>query len=92
MLVRAFWWRIEIVLTSIIQQPPFCPVLDDLRQGSYTIVQLNICPDHPCIFQSQRIVDINITSQAENGVPAFDDRHFGDCPADHLFHAICSVR
>ena len=74
--------------TGIIEDPALGPVLDDHRQGSHSLVDLDIELDHASILQRQGVVDIHVTGEAEFGIPEFHDRHL--CPGDtnDTFHTI----
>lgn len=76
-------------LTSIVDDPPSSPVLDDHCQGPYTLVDIDISADHASVLESQGVVDIHIASQLELGIPYLDNGDLGTRYADHFFHAAC---
>ena len=79
---------VAYTLTSIVQDPPSSPMLDDHGQRSHSRVNLHVCPNHPSIFQSQGIVNIHITGELQLGIPYLYDRNFSLRYADYLLHAI----
>lgn len=50
--------------TCIIDYPPLCPMLDDHSKRPNSRVNLDIRLDHPCVLQSQGIIDVHVTMQS----------------------------
>lgn len=76
--------------TSVIQDPPFGPMLDNHRQGTYSFVDLHVSLDHSRILQRQSIVNVHVTGQFEFGIPDFDNRDFGMWYTYHSLHSVCT--
>jgi hypothetical protein len=75
-------------LTSIVQDTPLRPVLDDHGQWAHTIVDLDIQIDHARVLESSDIVDIQIARELQLGVPDFYDPDLGCRYTYNAFHAI----
>jgi hypothetical protein len=75
-------------LTSIIQNTPFCPVLDDHSQWPHTIIDLDVQIDHARVLEGSDVVDIHIARQLQLRVPDFYYPDLGRRDAYDAFHAI----
>lgn len=76
------------MLTSIIEDTPLRPVLDNHGQRANARVDLDICLDHARILQSERVIHVHVRSQLQLGVPHFDNPDPRLGYADNLLHAI----
>jgi hypothetical protein len=76
------------VLTSIVQNTPLRPVLDNHGQWPYTIIDLDVQIDHACVLEGSDVVDIHIARQLQLRVPDFYYPDLGRRDAYNAFHAI----
>ena len=82
----------SLVHTSIVQYSPPGPVLDDHGERSHPRVDLHVRLHHAGVLQREGVVDVQVASQLELGIPDLDDRDLGIGDADHPVHAICERR
>jgi hypothetical protein len=76
------------VLTSIIQNTPLCPVLDDHGQWPHTIIDLDVQVDHARVLEGSSVVDIHIARQLQLRVPDFYYPDLGRRDAHDAFHTV----
>jgi hypothetical protein len=75
-------------LTSIVQDTPLRPVLDDHGQWPDAIIDLNIQIDHARVLKRGHIVDVHVTGELQLRIPDFYYPDLGCRYADDAFHAI----
>lgn len=74
-------------LTSIVDNSPPRPVLQDHGQLPYARVGLDICSHHSGVFERQGVVDVHVTRKTELRIPYLDNGNLGGRDANDLFHA-----
>jgi hypothetical protein len=80
--------KVLVRLTSIVQDTPLRPVLDNHGQRPYTLVELDVRLDHARVLDCGDIVHVDVAGELQLRVPDFYYPDLGCGNADDALHAI----